>query len=77
MSTSDLFCHHDYAAPLCGPVIFERHFFAICTFFSGAGTKGVLCVCVVHKQRGVRKEGSQQCGGVRSKEKLKAACGKK
>ena len=58
-------------------MIFERHFFAICTFFSGAGTKGVLCVCVVHKQRGVRKEGSQQCGGVRSKEKLKAACGKK
>ena len=47
--------------------------FAICTFFSGgAGTKGVLCVCVVHKQRGVRKEGSQQCGGVRSREKLKA-----
>ena len=54
-------------------MIFERHFFAICTFFgAGAGTKGVLCVCVVHKKRGVRKEGSQQCGGVRSREKLKA-----
>ena len=66
MSTSDLFCHHDYAAPHCGPVIFERHFFAP---FSLVLVQRVCCVCV-HKKRGVRKEGSQ-CGVVRSGEKIK------